>query len=60
MYLTQHGYERAKERYIIPYWIHKKCANDFLVGLINQSSIKQVFNYGEFQKVILPKFKAYI
>lgn len=60
MYLTQHAYIRSKQRGIIPQWLHKKTANDFILGLINKTNNKQITQYGTLTKIVLPEFKAYV
>jgi hypothetical protein len=61
LYLTNHAYIRSKERGIIPEWLHKQTANDFILGLINQTNTKQIIKYGDqLTKIVVPQFKAYI
>jgi hypothetical protein len=58
LHLSIHAYERAKERHIIPNWIHIRCANDFIVGLIAQSKDKKIIKYGNLNKIYVAGFKA--
>ena len=58
--LTWHSYKRAKQRGIIPNWVHKSLADSFLIAKINQTQNKIIIEYGSLKKVILPDLKAYI
>jgi hypothetical protein len=61
LYLTTHAYIRSKQRGIIPEWLHKQTANDFILGLINQTSNEQIIKYNNgLMKILLPGFKAYV
>ena len=61
IYLTQHAYIRSKQRGIIPEWLHKNTANDFILGLINQIENRQIINYNDnLIKITLPDFKVYV
>lgn len=58
--LTWHGYQRAKQRGIIPKWVHKPLADSFIVGKINQTKNKQIIDCGNLMKIVLPDMEAYI